>query len=409
MLIRYKIDGVSVLAVLDRRRKKKNGGYPVKIEVVSKGVQKYFPTGQDLTAQEWEELGSGKRTVSETYLDIQDSFGRVKKEVKRLVSLGLFSFRRLNAALGGSELNLQQSLKKKMDEALDSGRINSYYRYKSVLGSLERMSCKTVSFKGITSEWLRSFHTFLQKEGKSCTTINIYMSAIKSVVSDAVSEGYILDSDNPFGSGKYRIPPSAPRHIALTDRQIENLMKYRGTETEERYLDLWLFSYMCNGINFMDMLFLKYANVAGGEISFTRSKTFSSKRSPRVIKAVLTARMKKILERWGNEYTGNPDTFLFKYAKGDETQMEKVKLVRKVNFLCNRTLRQIARKLEIPRITVYSARHSYASVLQRRGVDVSLISEALGHSSLATTRNYLGGSDETIRKRIAELLLMGTE
>ena len=127
MLIRYKIDGVSVLAVLDRRRKKKNGGYPVKIEVVSKGVQKYFPTGQDLTAQEWEELGSGKRTVSETYLDIQDSFGRVKKEVKRLVSLGLFSFRRLNAALGGSELNLQQSLKKKMDEALDSGRINSYY------------------------------------------------------------------------------------------------------------------------------------------------------------------------------------------------------------------------------------------------------------------------------------------
>lgn len=86
-------------------------------------------------------------------------------------------------------------------------------------------------------------------------------------------------------------------------------MTYRGTETEEKYLDLWIFSYLCNGINFMDMLFLRYANVSGGEICFVRAKTSASQNSPRVIRAVMTDRMKRILERWGNEYTGNPETF----------------------------------------------------------------------------------------------------
>lgn len=140
------------------------------------------------------------------------------------------------------------------------------------------------------------------------------MSAVKSVISDAVSSGHIPDADNPFGAGKYRLPPSAPRHIALTDSQIESLMTYRGTETEEKYLDLWIFSYLCNGINFMDMLFLRYANVSGGEICFVRAKTSASQNSPRVIRAVMTDRMKRILERWGNEYTGNPETFLFRYT-----------------------------------------------------------------------------------------------
>lgn len=49
MLMKYKTGGVSVLVVLDRRRQKKNGLYPVKIEVVFRGVQKYYPTGQDLS------------------------------------------------------------------------------------------------------------------------------------------------------------------------------------------------------------------------------------------------------------------------------------------------------------------------------------------------------------------------
>ena len=41
----------------------------------------------------------------------------------------------------------------------------------------------------------------------------------------------------------------------------------------------------------------------------------------------------------------------------------------------------------------YVARHSFASVLKKSGVNIALISEALGHSDLATTQIYLDSFD----------------
>jgi len=47
------------------------------------------------------------------------------------------------------------------------------------------------------------------------------------------------------------------------------------------------------------------------------------------------------------------------------------------------------------RLTTYVARHTFASVLKKSGVNVALISEALGHSDLTTTRIYLDSFDNT--------------
>lgn len=405
MLMKYKTGGVSVLVVLDRRRQKKNGLYPVKIEVVFRGVQKYYPTGQDLSIDCWQTLGTKRRHPPESYFDIQDSFDHIKNEVKTLVSRGVFSISALDTALGLKENDsLQQLLGRKMNTAYENGRINSYYRYRSSLRALNRFVKTPVPLRSVTPLWLKTYQQFLQNEGKSGTTVNIYLSAVKAVVSESIRLGMLRQENNPFCFGKYMVPPSASRHIALSDSQIARLIAYRGTETEEKYRDLWLFSYLCNGINFRDMLFLKYGNISGGEIYFTRSKTSMSGKMQRVVRSVLTTRMERIIVRWGNPYTGNPDTYIFRYAHGGESEQEKINLVRRVDYLCNRTLRHIAAKLGIPRLTVYSARHSFATVLQRKGIDVSLISECLGHSSLTTTRNYLSGPDEKTRRKMAELL-----
>lgn len=59
----YRKDGISVLTVIDRRRRKNNGLFPVKIEVVYRRVQKYYPTGQDVTQDEGE-FSFGKLDLS---------------------------------------------------------------------------------------------------------------------------------------------------------------------------------------------------------------------------------------------------------------------------------------------------------------------------------------------------------
>ena len=402
MLLRYRTEGVSVIAILDRRRRKNNGLYPVKIEVVFNGSQHYFPTGQDVSEDEWDTF-SHKKSLPEKYYEILDAFDRVKTEVKRLVVLRRFSLGSLKQALKTTgTISLVSLIELKMNQMQTVGKINSYYRYRSTLKAVKRSGLCSCRIDELTPGLLLTFEKGLRAEGKCDTTINIYMSALRAVLSDAVRNGQMDGEKIPFGRGRYTLPSSAPRDLALTKAQIAKIAAYRGTPAEERYRDLWLFSYYCNGINFKDMLFLKYKNISGEEISFVRSKTSGVR--PRIIRCALTPEMREIIRLRGNPYTGSPETYIFRYAKGGETEEEKTYLVRKVNYLCNRALRNIAAKLGIPHLSVYSARHSFASVLREEGVDLFLISDCLGHSSIAITQNYFSSSDAASRKRVASLI-----
>lgn len=48
-----------------------------------------------------------------------------------------------------------------------------------------------------------------------------------------------------------------------------------------------------------------------------------------------------------------------------------------------------AKNLALTIWTTYVARHTFATVLKRSGVNIAIISESLGHSDLSTTQIYL--------------------
>lgn len=55
-MYKFNRDGVSVRSIVDKRRRKNNGLYPIKIEVIYKRRQKYYSTGQDTSPEEWEAM-----------------------------------------------------------------------------------------------------------------------------------------------------------------------------------------------------------------------------------------------------------------------------------------------------------------------------------------------------------------
>ena len=61
-------------------------------------------------------------------------------------------------------------------------------------------------------------------------------------------------------------------------------------------------------------------------------------------------------------------------------------------------------KLPIP-LTLYVARHSWASVAKAQGVPVSVISEGLGHDSEATTQIYLASLDSSVVDKANSMIL----
>ena len=62
----------------------------------------------------------------------------------------------------------------------------------------------------------------------------------------------------------------------------------------------------------------------------------------------------------------------------------------------NKYLKKIGEHLDISlKLTSYVARHSFATVLKRSGVNTSIISEAMGHSSEKVTQIYLDSFENT--------------
>lgn len=70
----------------------------------------------------------------------------------------------------------------------------------------------------------------------------------------------------------------------------------------------------------------------------------------------------------------------------------------------NKRMKTVCEALGIERITTYSARHSFASVMNSEGVPVSYISEQLGHTSIRTTQAYLAGFSRDARAQNAKIL-----
>lgn len=324
-MYKYSKDGVSVLTVLDKRKAKKNGLYPVKVQVIYNRKQKYYSTGQELSIEEWKLLPNSKiRKLSTVRSNLENSFSIIKQQVETLVFRGEFSFDILNARLGRySGISVNSVFLKKMEELKINGQANTYLSYKGTLNKIEQFAGKQISFQDVTINWLNRCEHFWLSTGSSYSSMSFYFRNLKCIINMARKDGIIKENQYPFGKGKYEVPNGSGRKLALTLEQIKQLVTYSdGTETTEKYRDLWFFSYLCNGINFRDMLFLQYSNIINEEICFIRAKTARNTKHSKIIHAVITPEMQHIINRWGNPNI-SPETYIFPFAKGTEDPLKR--------------------------------------------------------------------------------------
>ena len=112
--------------------------------------------------------------------------------------------------------------------------------------------------------------------------------------------------------------------------------------------------------------------------------------------------MEAIIKRWGND--PRPQNFIFPILEGATTPKMIKEKARDLISATNRRLKKMHETAGIPRVSTYTARHSYATVLKRSGANIAFISESLGHNDLKTTENYLASFEKEERKKNASLL-----
>ena len=242
-MFKYSRDGVSVLTILDTRRAKKSGMFPIKVQVVFKRKQKYYSTGKELSKEDWERLLKAKsKLLTEIRSDIESSFSTIKQQVNELIQKGEFSIEALNIRLGRQlkDMNLHSAFSLKMKELKDNEQASTYLNYQSALKSLENFGGTCVPLERITVDWLKRCERYWLSEGKSYSSISIYFRALKCILNRAVRDGLLKESSFPFGKNRYEIPEGCGRKLALSLPEIKKIMSYQDeVKTVEDYRDLW--------------------------------------------------------------------------------------------------------------------------------------------------------------------------
>lgn len=241
----------------------------------------------------------------------------------------------------------------------------------------------------ITAAFVDGFHDFLLGLGRLKTnTVNSYMSNFRSMYNQLVREGLVpRQAAHPFAYLTLRTEKTPKRAVAIdTIREITRL-DLSGEPELEWARDLSLFAFLGCGIPFVDLAHLTRDNIVNGELAYNRVKTNT------LIRVRLTKGMRRIIDKYR---PGNDTPYLFPALTLDgegESSHEGYKRDLRRHNDC---LKRIGDRLAVPfRYTSYVMRHSWATEALRKNTAVAVISQALGHTSEKTTRNYLAELDQS--------------
>jgi integrase len=293
----------------------------------------------------------------------------------------------------------------------DEERIGTANSYNAALSSIKRYLEYTKNtkllFEDLDVEWLNNYERYLLSTGISNSTIGIYMRSFRTIVNIGIENGFFNRESYPFGKRKYIIPASRNIKKALKKQDISAIFLYIPISTqEEKAKDLWMFSYLCSGINVKDICHLQYKNIDKDSISFIRAKTVNTKKKDnKPIRIILNPQIKEIIQKWALPSL-NPEDYVFGFINENDTAYKKDAKVKFIITFINKYMKRIGVNLGIAQpITSYTARHSFATILKNSGVPTEYISESLGHASLQTTAIYLASFEDDTKVKYQNALL----
>lgn len=394
--------------LLDKRRTKKTGHYPVKITVYHDGEKKRYKTGVDLTEAEWEklwlpnlrddELKQKRRKIELKKRAIEEIISNLNPFTFSDFESFLFSEKKVKASS-----YLESLFNQYIEDLEKEERIGTAISYQTTLNSL-------IAFRGnkriaeINQQYLRDYEKHLAMEGKSPSTAGIYLRQLRRIFNYSIEKGIISPVKYPFKG--YVIPTARNIKKSLNEQQLKQLLNYEPKfEQTKRALDFWIFSYLSNGMNMADICLLKKESIRGEFFSFFRAKTKNTKkRDLRPIKVPLLPRSIEIIDRWKSTDENSPYLFPM-LEEGLSARQIKFRIQDFVKMV-NTEMKRVAKELEIGvALGTYVARHTHSTILKRKGVSTEVIKENLGHSSVATTESYLDDFTDELKQSFAKLLI----
>lgn len=397
----------SIKVMLNTDRASKSGTYPIIIRVIHKRkkrliytkykteIEHFDPLTQRLT---WSKNNPfSKRKVDEINRDIISSIRNLERAIERLNRksldytiediVGRYEQTRANFrffVFAQKEIEAKESIAKHGTAGLYRSTISSFSRF---------VVNEELKFTDITYSLLKNYSLHLQAKGVALNTINMYMRNIRAIYNKARKENLYVEKFSPFAELKINTLPTAKRALSKEALRVIATCDLSKDAKLERVRDMFMFSFYTRGMSFVDMVFLRHADISAGVIHYKRNKTQQH------LQVQITRKLKSLIDKYRHS-----SPFILPFLNIEDKRPLYIQY-RRALFTANQSLKQIGSitGIETP-LTTYVARHLWATIAKNMGGSIAAISEGLGHTTEKTTQIYLKAFDSTIIDSLNEMV-----
>lgn len=283
------------------------------------------------------------------------------------------------------EVNVIDFFDEIIDEMNKAGRVSNAQAYQSTKDSIIKFKGKKIRFRDITPAFLEKYEVFLKENGNQNGGVAFKMRELKALYNKARNRKLIPKEPYPFEDYKVSKLKS---NISKRALNVEEFKKIRDVDLS-KYPNLidaynfFMFSIYTRGMNFMDMMTLKWSNIQNNRIYYTRSKTKGA------FNIEIMGNTQEILTFYKKQ--NRPTQYVFPILLHEQLTPKQIHYRKqKVLRSYNSKLKEIAVLAEVDvKLTSYVARHSFATILKMQGTSIEKISEMMGHADVSVTMNYL--------------------
>ena len=273
------------------------------------------------------------------------------------------------------------------------GKVRTSETYTATLNSFMAFRDELdVPLDGISSDMMLMYEAHLKVRGVRMNTISFYMRNLRAVYNRAVEKGLTLQN-NPFRHVYTGVDKTIKRAIPIKEIKALKELDLSLKPSLDFARDMFMFSFYTRGMSFIDMAYLKKSDLQNGILTYRRRKTGQQ----------LSIKWEKCMEDIVSKYPQNQTNYLIPIIK--ETVNERRQYDNALH-LVNYHLKDLSSMLKLQRpLTMYVARHSWASAAKARNIPLSVISEGMGHDSEATTQIYLASLETSVVDKANKMIL----
>ena len=272
-----------------------------------------------------------------------------------------------------------------------------------------------VPLDGISSDMMLMYEAHLKARGVRMNTISFYMRNLRAVYNRAVEKG-LTQPNNPFRHVYTGVDKTVKRAIPIKAIKALKELDLSMKPSLDFARDMFLFSFYTRGMSFVDIAYLKKTDLQNGILTYRRRKTgqeLSIKWEKCMAEIIAkypetkTDYLLPIIKEEGNGRNSvSHQACLNGRVVTDEGKANERRQYDNTLHLVNYRLKELSTMLKLQRpLTMYVARHSWASAAKSKNVPLSVISEGMGHDSEATTQIYLASLETSVVDKANKMIL----